>query len=623
MFRMFKLSDQHMVVRAAEQKAAGLISAHIPMELPKNHFEETNMRAKMASLHPLLILLAVALASVLFVVSCGGDAEPTEVPATAEATEAAVEEATAEPTEAMTEEATAEPTEAMTEEATAEPTEAMAEEATAEPTEAMAEEATAEPDGPKYGGSLTVVTRAGGVTLDPAYYIHPADVVIRQSLYDNLVMIEADGTIKPELATSWETNDDLSSWTFNLRQGVKFHHGKEFKAEDVKFTFDRLLDPELTTQLGTANLSTVEDIVVLDDYTIRFDFSGPNGFFLETLRLEGAMIFASDVDVERLTLEEFGTGPFMLTEHEPGVRSVMVRNPDYWEEGKPYLDEIVILQVSEVATRSQLLQSGDADVVHGLELQSALAIEADPNTMVSSAPGPWIGITMRGDTPPFDNKLVRQAMQAAADRETLVQAATLGQGSVGYDHPIAPTDPRFTSEYAPPAYDPELAKSLLAQAGYENGIDVTLHTADIGPGHIEMAVAFQQSAAEAGIRVDVQRGPAEGYWGGVWFVEPLSTVHWSARGLDSLLSETFSSESAMNVQQYFNPVLDELIVKARGQDLEGQKETYAEIQRILIEDVPIVIVAFQPNLLGLRSDVRGVAAHPVGIMLVQDAWLDR
>ena len=222
----------------------------------------------------------------------------------------------------------------------------------------------------------------------------------------------------------------------------------------------------------------------------------------------------------------------------------------------------------------------------------------------------------------YDGHDGRKAMQAAVNREAIVQAATLGQGVVGYDHPLAPTDPRFTPQYAPPAYDPELAKSLLEQAGYPNGIDITLHTADVAPGHVEMALAFKESAAAAGIRVDVQRGPAEGYWLDKWFVEPLSTISWTPRGVDSVMSEVYDSASTMNVEQYFNPVLDDLIVKARGQDLEGQKETYAEIQRILVDDVPIIITAFQPSLLGVRNHVRGVVAHPLGIMIVRDAWLD-
>ena len=170
----------------------------------------------------------------------------------------------------------------------------------------------------------------------------------------------------------------------------------------------------------------------------------------------------------------------------------MVRNPDYWEEGKPYLDELVILMIAEAATRAEALKSGDVDLVIQLEPQSVPGIDAHPQTAVLSNPSfSYIGLEMDNRAPPFDNKLVRQAMQAALDREAVNQAALLGRGFVAYDHPVSLKDPRFASQHTPPTYDPELARSLLAQAGYPDGIDVTLYTADVGAGMIEMAVGIR------------------------------------------------------------------------------------------------------------------------------------
>ena len=341
------------------------------------------MRSKKTGLHPLLILLAVALVSVLFVVSCGDDDE------------------------------------------------------------AAAEAA-------KYGGTLTLAVSADSFTLDPAFDWAIPDIFITQATYDNLLMIQPDLSYKPELATSWESNDDLSSYTFHLRQGVKFHHGKDFKAEDVLFTFNRLLDPELGSSALTF-LGDIEDIVALDDYTVRFDLEGPNAFFPEYVSMEKARILPADVDVSRLTLEEFGTGPFIIEEHLPSERTVMVRNPDYWEEGKPYLDELVILLFPEAATRAEALKNGDVDVLWGLGSQGAIGIEAHPDTVVlESSSGSGLSLEMDNTIPPFDNKLVRQAMQAATDRETIRQAALLGRGSIAYDHGIAPNDPRFAADIKPP-----------------------------------------------------------------------------------------------------------------------------------------------------------------------------
>ena len=261
-----------------------------------------------------------------------------------------------------------------------------------------------------------------------------------ENLYDPLVRVEADFTYAPALAESWETNDDLSSYTFHLRRGVKFHHGKEFKAEDVLFTMNRIRDPEIGVP-DAALLDPVVDIVAVDDYTVRFDLNAPNGVFLNAFSIYPMHILPADVDVDRLTLEAFGTGPFILDEWLPGERATMVRNPDYWEEGRPFLDEIVFVGIAEAVTRSEALKSGDVDVVYLLETQSVAGVDAHPDTKVLSVGSAGhFGITMDNSRPPFDNKLVRKAFQAATDRELINQAATLGLGSITYDHPFADSD---------------------------------------------------------------------------------------------------------------------------------------------------------------------------------------
>ena len=486
----------------------------------------------------------------------------------------------------------------------------------------VASKAVAASGEPKYGGTLVFALPPNSISLDPPFQLGDPDVFITQATYDNLLMVQPDLSVKPELATSWEHNDELTSYTFHLRRGVKFHHGKEFKAEDVAFTFERLLDPVLDSPARSI-FEVIKDIVVVDDYTVRYDLVAPNGFFPESLSIFQARIVPSDVDVERLTLEEFGTGPFMLAEYLPNERATLVRNPDYWEEGKPYLDELVMLNIGEVASRDEALKSGDADIVYQLSPQSIPGLEVHPDTMVLTATSfSYIGLPMPTDVAPFDNKLVRKAMQAATDRQAINQAALLGLGVIARDHPIHPDHPVFAAEHAPPDYDPELAASLLEQAGYPDGIDVVLHTADIGTGTIELAVAYKESAAPAGIRVNIKRHPSEGWFDNVWNNGLFTVVNWFGRSPDQALSVQIHSDSAWNATRYGNPVVDELIERARAQDIEGQRESYGEIQRILIDDVPRISIAFTPWLYGARTDVRGVAPHPLGWPLVQDAWLD-
>ena len=568
------------------------------------------MRPKTSTLHPLLILLAVAMASVLFIVSCGGGGEATEVAQVPE----------------VVEEAEIAQAPEVVDEAEGAAAELAAAEAATEAAEAAAELAQLPEEGtPKRGGTLTMAMVADFGSLDPPMVWSQVDQALTQALYDNLLMFQPDGSMKPELATSWETNDDLSSYTFHLRKGVKFHHGKDFKAEDVVFTFERLLDPVLDSPIRPTFATTVEDIVVLDDYTVRFDLVGPNAFFLDALSLQQVRILPADVDTSRLTLEEFGTGPFILEELLPGERVTMVRNPDYWEEGKPYVDKYVILGIREAATRAEALKSGDVDVIFDLEFQSVPSIEAHPETVVLETPGSgWIGMPMDNTVPPFDNKLVRQAMQAATDRESILQAALLGRGEIAYDHPVPPNDPLFAPQHASSVvYDPELAKQLLAEAGYPDGIEVTLHTSDIGAGMIEMAVAFKESAAPAGIRVNVNRASSDLFWDTFWAVEPFTVTWWAGRSSPDL-ALSIQYQGSWNAPNFFNDEFDELIVRGRGETLEKQKVTYARIQEILIDEVPQLVVAFRPMLYGARKNVRGVVPHPLGpiAIILQDGWLD-
>ena len=640
------------------------------------------MRSKVASRHWFLILLAVALVSVLFVVACGdGDPEPTAVPQDTAAAEAAAEAAMA--AEAALSEAEAALSEAAmaaaaaakaAEEAVALASElaaaaqaaaeaagtsgsaavmaaqdaaaqavAAAEAASAQAAElamaaaaaqaaAVAEAAAAETVlTPKYGGSLRVAFAATNLTLDPALQNANIDISITQATYDNLIMIQPDLSVKPELARSWEPNEDFTSYTFHLRRGVKFHHGKDFKAEDVIYTFDRLLDPELDST-ARGPFSVIEEIVAVDDYTVRFDLVGPNSLFLDSLSIYQARILPSEIDGVKLPINtdrfdsgEFGSGPFILVEHLIGERSTMVRNPDYWQQGYPYLDEIVFVSIREPAARQLALEAGDVDLVFQLEFSLIAALEANPDTVVlESDSAAWMGMVLATDTAPFDNKLVRQAMQAATDRELIRQVALLGRGQLAYDHPVPANNPLFSAEAAARVrYNPDRARELLVEAGHPDGIDITLFTGDLGPGMREMAVAFQQSAAPAGIRVAIEERPSDRFWGDVWGVEPFTVIRFFGRpNPDAALSIQNCVDCSYNKPRYYNQTLDDLVVKARGQDLEGQKETWAEIQNIMIENVPHLVVAFIPQLTGARSNVYGAEPHPLSWGLLQNTWID-
>ncbi|MBI4203045.1 MAG: ABC transporter substrate-binding protein [Chloroflexi bacterium] len=476
---------------------------------------------------------------------------------------------------------------------------------------------------PKAGGTLRVALPANVLGMDPAHSLNTTDIISTLQLYDNLVLRQPDGTMRPMLAESWTHNEELTEWTFKLREGVKFQNGKAFEAEDVVFTFNRLLDPA-TGSPGRTSVEFIKEVIADDSLTVRFVLEAPNAFVLSALTIYQARILPANVDVSRLQNESFGTGPFSLVEFRPGERTIMKRNPEYWDSPRPYLEELVFYYMPEPETRVEALKDGSVDAVFPLEATSLRALEGVPTVRIDEkASAAYLNMAMDTRVPPFDNKLVRKAVQAATDREAILQVALLGRGAIANDHPIPPNDPAYWDDQEITPYDPEKAKDLLAQAGFPNGIDLTLHTSTVEPGMVEMAVAFKESAAAAGIRVTIIREPEDAYWARVWMAEPFTTVTWNGREPDEALTIVYMSDAEWNEAYYKDPELDALIVKARSQADDGERNaTYAEIQRKLIGDATRIIAVFRPIIVGMRTNVQGVEAHPNNWLILEGAWLD-
>ena len=467
-------------------------------------------------------------------------------------------------------------------------------------------------------------------SLDPPLLLGLPDMVTAQATYDVLVNRNPDLSLQPMLATGWTTNDDASEWTFELREGVNFHSvndeeevqtGKEFKAEDVIFTFKRMF--EVNSPLASV-MAEPTDIVAVDDYTVRFEFGTPNAVLLESLVKYHAHITPSDLDTERAPLETFGTGPFIMTEFIVGERASFVRNEDYWWEDHPKVDRLEYIFLPDPTTRAEALKAGTIDVIYDLDIASIPGLREHPDTKVIIAPsGSYMNIAMDVREAPFDNKLVRQAMQAATDRNAILQGAQFGIGSVAYDHPITPVDPVFNESCKPPDYDPEFAKSLLAQAGYPDGIDVTLYTSTAGAAMVEMSTVFKERAAPAGINVNIEVTPEDGYWSDVWLQKPLTTVWWGGRPPFEAISVVYPTGAPWNEAYYSNPELDSLLEQALGEaELEAQKEIFGKIQCILVDEVPRIIPVFRPVSLGMRNNVEGLLPMWDATMILHTAYID-
>ena len=426
-----------------------------------------------------------------------------------------------------------------------------------------------------------------------------------------------DLTPVPDLAESWDISPDGLEYVFNLRQGVFFHNGDELDAKDVVYTLERaLVSPSATFQ---PLRDRVEAIAILDAYTVLIRLMEPYAGLPELLASPLLPILSNTTGPD----QPIGTGPFVPVEYLPGERLTLERNPDYFRQGRPYLDKVVVFYISDQRTRVAALQAGAVDALILVEASRVAELEANPDIVVSEVTSSgYLNLAMDVRVAPFDNILVRKALQAATDRQAILDAALLGRGSIAYDHPITPYDPVFNDQCALPNYDPELAKRLLVEAGYSDGIKLTLYTSTSGAPMVEMATAFQESAAPAGINIDVQVIPEDTYWTDVWMVKPFTTVWWGARLPDAALSIVYKSDAGFNESFYNNPRVDELIIKARGEpNLEDRKQTYGEIQCILVDEVPRIVPVFRPVFMAMQGNVKGLQAHPQGWPLLDDVWL--
>jgi peptide/nickel transport system substrate-binding protein len=476
---------------------------------------------------------------------------------------------------------------------------------------------------PKRGGVLRIIPADAPTQFDPMMAGTTADVDAMCAAYDNLatrMVAEKDEPIRPGLAESWEYSQDGLSYTFKLRKGVTFHHGKPFTAKDVEYTFQRIQDPK-SGSLYAANLRTVSKTEVVDDYTIRFVLKEPNVTFPYLISAAGFGIVPSDRTTEQLAKEPSGTGPFKLAQYTAGERLVFKRNEQYWDKELPYLDELQFSFISEPAAQLVALTSGSVDIVDQVGIENLAQLEKATGIKVVEGPrGLYHLFAMHATEKPFDDVRVRQAFKYAIDRAALQKAILQGRGSIANDQPIGPEN-AFWANVAPFPYDPAKAKQLLAAAGYADGLKVTLSVAEIGARIIDAAVALQEMVKAAGITITIDKVPMQTYYAQKYMQTPFFVSWWPLLSEpDHILSICYLSKAGFNESGWGDPKLDDLIAKGRQErDPAKRRPIYAEIQKLISEQGGVLIPYFMPLYAATRANVNGYA--PAAIIRPQFIWL--
>jgi peptide/nickel transport system substrate-binding protein len=407
---------------------------------------------------------------------------------------------------------------------------------------------------------------------------------VTEKIMSRLVRPGLDGGPEANLATEWSANETATEWTFKLRAGVKFHDGSDFDAGDVVYTLEHVRDPKFDSPAASV-IEMVDTIEAVDPLTVKMTLSAPYAdLALQLMDYRIRMIPEGSVDTIGTT--GIGTGPFILATLDPEGTTVLKANPDYWE-GPPGVATIEIIAILDTQARVQALQSGQIDMLGYGDLsgqQLALFKNNPKFKVLTVTTGDWMGIVFRTDTAPFTDARVRRAVRIAADRQEMINLV-LGPdgGVVTCDHPVWTGD-QYRAPFDCPQQIDE-AKRLLTEAGYPDGIEFDVITSDLKGGWIDMVQVYQQQVAQAGIKVNLVKAPADGYWSNVWMEEPVVTTQWGQRPADQILNEDYRGGAPWNETYWNRADFDGLLDRARREiDFNKRKALYHELQRILYEE---------------------------------------
>lgn len=445
-------------------------------------------------------------------------------------------------------------------------------------------------------------------TVDPALSSIDPDSARIGCVFERLTRFDPDMNVVPQLATSWESDETATVWTFHLRENVRFSDGTPITAEDVVFSYRRLIDPEVGSPgAGLLSSLTPEGMEVVDDLTVRFTLTSPVVEFPSLITNRFTYIVKRGQSSEQLRTAGIGTGGFRIKQFVPGEEPVIFeRNEHYWREGLPKFDIIELRSIPDQAAHVAALLSGQIDLSWDIPRSGVPTLEANPDVeVVTQRSGFVISMSMQVDKPPFDDVRVRTAMKLVIDRAVILDGALSGYGNLANDNPVAPWVP-YGIEEEPKARDVEKAKTLLAEAGHPDGIDVELYTSEATPGFVEMATLYQALAADAGIRVTINRAPAHDYFANVWRKVPFCCTSKSGRTADEAMALFYLSDVPWNDTNWKNAEFDAAIAEARQTlDATRRTELYQKAQRLIQEDGGVILPVFSSILGAQRAGLTG------------------
>lgn len=457
-------------------------------------------------------------------------------------------------------------------------------------------------------------------TLDPAKASLGTDYVRCCSLYNRLTFIDASGMPQMELAEKLDTKD-AKTWTVTLRKGVTFHDGKALTSADVVFALKRHLDPAVGSKVAKI-AAQMSEIKAIDTNTVEIVLKAANADLPFILALHHFMIVQDGTtDFSKGN----GTGAFVLETFEPGVRSIVKKNKNYWKPGLPHLDSFEFFAIGDDNARVNALLAGDIQFASAINPRSAKLVEAQKGFELSkSTSGNYTNLNIRLDMNKPDFVM---GMKHLVDREQIVMAGLRGFGEVGNDQPISKANFYHDAGLKPKAFDPDKAKHYFQKAGVL-GQSIPVIASEAAGNSIDMAMIIQAAGADIGLKLDVQRVPSDGYWDKYWLKAPIHFGNINPRPTpDIYFSLLYSSDAPWNESQYKSPKFDSMLQEARGMlDQTKRREIYSQMQTMIADEAGTIIPAYITNADAISSKVKGLLPNPLGGMMgyamAEYIWLE-
>ncbi len=468
---------------------------------------------------------------------------------------------------------------------------------------------------------------AAAATLDVAIDSSPAGldphlitafnsvVIVQGNIYEGLTAIAKDLSVVPGLAESWDISEDGLTYTFKLRSGVKFHDGSDFDAEDVAASIRRVQAEAIASPLAS-RVTPITGIEVVDPTTITLTLDAPFAPILSSLAGIAIVPAELEADAEGLQQTPVGTGPFKFAEWQPNGFIRLDKNAEYWAEGQPKLDEVVVHFVPEAATRQVGVTTGEYDLLPGIDPATALQLQGQAGVTVQETRD--IAYTLLGlntSREPFDDAKVREAINYLINRQEIIDGALFGAGV-----PAGPLSPALVnwavdpSTFACYAHDVEKAKALLAQAGVATPLQLTMNVLPRQDTR-DIAQVLQQQLAAGGIEVELitqEIGDFVQSWRNSDF-DMFVSANGGSPDPDEYFYRTFRSEGSTNVFKYSDSEIDAWLDEGRSTtDPAARKAIYDQVQAKLACEGPAAHIAFGTLYTAVADGVEGFEIYPNG-----------